>query len=109
MDSRISSSESASRLPSSLSFPHNEKKKNLISASASFVSFGGADGSMEPTRALLNIPSRGSRSWTTSSGDLGLLNDADEVEDRSVFVHEYNKLAKQVLHTSVPQEISALY
>lgn len=35
--------------------------------------------------------------WTSTSGDLGLLNDADEVEDRSVFVLEYNRLAKKVL------------
>ncbi|PHH93358.1 hypothetical protein CDD83_5912 [Cordyceps sp. RAO-2017] len=39
---------------------------------------------------------RSSGTWTTSSGELGLLGDTDEVEDRSVFVHEYNRLAKKV-------------
>lgn len=37
-----------------------------------------------------------SHTWTSSSGDLGLLKDADEVEDRAVFVQEYNRLAKKV-------------
>lgn len=39
---------------------------------------------------------RTSRTWTSTSGDIGLLNDADAVEDRSVFVLEYNRLAKKV-------------
>ncbi|KAI9149593.1 putative Rho-GTPase-activating protein 6 [Paramyrothecium foliicola] len=38
---------------------------------------------------------RSSRTWTTSSGDLGLLSDTDEVEDRAIFVQEYNRLAKK--------------
>ncbi|KFA46978.1 hypothetical protein S40293_09788 [Stachybotrys chartarum IBT 40293] len=39
---------------------------------------------------------RTSRTWTSSSGDIGLLgNDADQVEDRSAFVREYNGLAKK--------------
>lgn len=58
--------------------------------------FGGADGAMEPTRALLQFPSQDSRTWSTSSGDMGLLEDADEFEDRDIFVHEYNALAKKV-------------
>ncbi len=37
-----------------------------------------------------------SRTWASTSGDVGLLNDADEVEDRNVFVLEYNRLAKKV-------------
>lgn len=39
---------------------------------------------------------RSSRTWTTSSGDLGFLSDADEVEDRTIFAQEYNRLAKNV-------------
>ncbi|PHH74830.1 hypothetical protein CDD80_2817 [Ophiocordyceps camponoti-rufipedis] len=38
---------------------------------------------------------RSSGTWTTSSGELGLLSDTDEVEDRAIFVHEYNRLAKK--------------
>lgn len=37
-----------------------------------------------------------SHTWTSTSGDLGLLKDADEVEDRAVFVQEYNRLANKV-------------
>ncbi|KAJ4150093.1 hypothetical protein LMH87_010859 [Akanthomyces muscarius] len=36
-----------------------------------------------------------SHTWTSTSGDLGLLRDADEVEDRAIFVQEYNRLAKK--------------
>ncbi|OAA57183.1 Rho GTPase activation protein [Cordyceps fumosorosea ARSEF 2679] len=36
-----------------------------------------------------------SHTWTSTSGDLGLLKDADEVEDRAIFVQEYNRLAKK--------------
>lgn len=43
-------------------------------------------------------PMRGSRTWTTSSGELGLVNDSDEPEDRVAFVQEYNRLAKKVCH-----------
>lgn len=39
---------------------------------------------------------RSSQTWTTTSGDLGLLADADAVEDRAIFVYEYNRLAKKV-------------
>jgi hypothetical protein len=37
-----------------------------------------------------------SRTWTASSGDLGLLSDTDELEDRAAFLIEYNRLAKKV-------------
>jgi len=37
---------------------------------------------------------RSSNTWTSSSGDV--LSDQDEVEDRSVFVEEYNRLARKV-------------
>lgn len=37
-----------------------------------------------------------SRTWTTSSGELGLMSDTDELEDRILFVQEYNRLAKKV-------------
>jgi hypothetical protein len=37
-----------------------------------------------------------SATWTTSSGDMGIFSETDEVEDRSPFVDEYNRLAKKV-------------
>lgn len=46
---------------------------------------------------------RSSRTWTASSGDLGLLSDTDETEDRAVFVIEYNRLAKKVRMPRLPQ------
>ncbi|KAG6006154.1 hypothetical protein E4U21_007264 [Claviceps maximensis] len=66
------------RLPASAS-----SASLLLPHSASFQSFGNG------SRA------RTSGTWTTSSGELGLLNNADEVEDRDVFVQEYNRLAKK--------------
>ncbi|KAF7560495.1 hypothetical protein G7046_g3638 [Stylonectria norvegica] len=36
-----------------------------------------------------------SKTWTTSSGEMGLLSDTDEVEDRSLALLEYNRLAKK--------------
>ncbi|KAK7419727.1 hypothetical protein QQZ08_010740 [Neonectria magnoliae] len=47
-----------------------------------------------------NAPNRGSqmrssRTWTTSSGERGLLSDTDEVDNRAAFVQEYNRLAKK--------------
>lgn len=46
---------------------------------------------------------RSSRTWTTSSGDFGLLSDTDQVDDRGVFVQEYNRLAKKVHDSSGAQ------
>lgn len=37
-----------------------------------------------------------SATWTTSSGEMGIFSETDEVEDRSPFVDEYNRLAKKV-------------
>lgn len=37
-----------------------------------------------------------SRTWTTSSGDHGIMSDTDEWEDRASFVQEYNRLATKV-------------
>lgn len=45
----------------------------------------------------LDVPrSRRSNTWTSSSGDLGLLSEGDQVDDREDFVNEYNRLAKRV-------------
>ncbi|EGY18928.1 uncharacterized protein VDAG_09262 [Verticillium dahliae VdLs.17] len=37
-----------------------------------------------------------SATWTSSSGDLAMFSDTDEIEDRQHFVVEYNRLAKKV-------------
>lgn len=36
-----------------------------------------------------------SATWTSNSGDLGILSDTDEVGDRTQFVEEYNRLARK--------------
>ncbi|KLU88751.1 hypothetical protein MAPG_07735 [Magnaporthiopsis poae ATCC 64411] len=38
---------------------------------------------------------RSSNTWTSSSADMALLSDTDEVEDRTWFVEEYNRLASK--------------
>ncbi|KAK1718568.1 hypothetical protein BDP67DRAFT_368779, partial [Colletotrichum lupini] len=37
-----------------------------------------------------------SATWTSSVGDLALLSDTDEIQDRRIFVQDYNRLAKKV-------------
>lgn len=37
-----------------------------------------------------------SNNWTMSGGELGLVSDTDEIEDRALWVEEYNRLAKKV-------------
>ncbi|ORY71902.1 uncharacterized protein BCR38DRAFT_330319 [Pseudomassariella vexata] len=39
---------------------------------------------------------RSSNTWTSSSGDIGLASEGEEVDDREQFVDEYNRLAKKV-------------
>lgn len=60
-------------------FPHSVTVHDLPTAGAARIAQG-----------------RSSRTWTTSSGELGLLSDTDEVDDRSGYVQEYNRLAKKV-------------
>ncbi|KAK1981734.1 hypothetical protein LZ30DRAFT_555879, partial [Colletotrichum cereale] len=42
-----------------------------------------------------------SATWTSSIGDLAMLSDTDEIQDRRMFIHEYNRLAKKVSNSSV--------
>lgn len=60
---------------------------------------------MTSSAAVTNYPpnlghdrrgNRSSATWTTSSGDMGLFSDTDEIDERSQFVQEYNRLAKKV-------------
>jgi hypothetical protein len=39
---------------------------------------------------------RSSDTWTSSSGDLGILSDTDDIDDRADFIQEYNRLAQKV-------------
>jgi hypothetical protein len=55
---------------------------------------------MQNLGAKQGAPGRNSRTWTASSGELGLLSDTDELEDRAAFVLEYNRLAKKVLSSA---------
>ncbi|PVH89508.1 hypothetical protein DL98DRAFT_647264 [Cadophora sp. DSE1049] len=68
------------------------------------VSFVGFDGSDNPQQRLDGQPDghpdgrsrravRTSNTWTSSSGDV--LSDQDDIDDRTVFVQEYNRLARK--------------
>ncbi|KAI2621766.1 hypothetical protein GGR54DRAFT_647043 [Hypoxylon sp. NC1633] len=53
---------------------------------------------LKTSRSLgaLGVPAgRRSMTWTSSSGEIGLLSGGEEVEDRREFVNEYNRLAKR--------------
>lgn len=45
---------------------------------------------------------RSSRTWTSSSGEFGVLSDTDEVDNREVFIVEYNRLANKVARAERP-------
>ncbi|KAG6131864.1 hypothetical protein E4U12_003435 [Claviceps purpurea] len=89
MAQHLGTSQSSQNLRASYAYhPHRlpgsaRSTSLLLPHSASFQSFG------------YGSRARSSGTWTTSSGELGLLNNADEVEDRDVFVQEYNRLAKK--------------
>ncbi|KPM40770.1 hypothetical protein AK830_g5774 [Neonectria ditissima] len=87
--------------PSSLTDPPRRQsvattipsRRMLPSASSGSFSF-------PQTITVRNAPNqvphmRSSRTWTTSSGERGLLSDTDELENRAAFVQEYNRLAKK--------------
>ncbi|CAG9995946.1 unnamed protein product [Clonostachys byssicola] len=76
----------ASRSSTSLAFPQSATVHHLG---------GPRDGPMRRT----------SRTWTTSSGDLGLMSDTDEFDDRALVVQEYNRLAKKKkIEPAVPEK-----
>ncbi|KAM0264238.1 hypothetical protein ACHAQJ_000725 [Trichoderma viride] len=90
-----SASQSRNRLPSSQSARQASIPSRQIRTASSNPSI--AFPHNQAIQTLLNnqayVPS--SRTWTPSSGGLGLLSDADEIQDRAVFVEEYNRLAKK--------------
>lgn len=66
---------SASRSSTSLAFPHSATIHNLTGLGAQMHS---------------------SCTWTTSSGDLGVMSDTDELHDGTAYVQEYNRVASKV-------------
>ncbi|KJZ70247.1 hypothetical protein HIM_10361 [Hirsutella minnesotensis 3608] len=87
---RLSGSKSSQHLRVPNAAPHRGLPTSASSVSLAFP----------PSASLHSLMAQASQvrtsgTWTTSSGELGLLSDTDEVEDRSVFVHEYNRLAKK--------------
>lgn len=66
---------SSSRSQTSLAFPQSATMHNLTGHGAQMHS---------------------SCTWTTSSGELGIMSDTDEHDDGTVFVQEYNRLASKV-------------
>lgn len=50
--------------------------------------------SILPLEGQIRRGRRPSNTWTSSSGEV--FSETDEVDDRSVFIHEYNRLAKKV-------------
>lgn len=62
---------------------------NLSRSTGQFRSSGDASVVANSRRAV-----RTSNTWTSSEGDV--LSDQDEVDDRAVFIHEFNRLARKV-------------
>ncbi|KAM4065808.1 rhoGAP domain-containing protein [Hirsutella rhossiliensis] len=87
---RLSASKSSQHLRPPRAAPHHRLPTSASSVSLPFPHSASV-------HSLLAAPSqvRSSGTWTTSSGELGLLSDTDEVEDRAIFVHEYNRLARK--------------
>lgn len=88
---RLSASKSSQNLGA-----HNASQRHTLPASASFVSLDFPHSASVHSLLARTSQVRSSGTWTTSSGELGLLSDTDEVKDRTVFVHEYNRLARKV-------------
>jgi hypothetical protein len=66
--------------------------QNLVRSTGQFrssVALADASVVAHPRRAV-----RTSNTWTSSEGDV--LSDQDEVDDRAVFIHEFNRLARKV-------------
>ncbi|RFU72802.1 rho-gtpase-activating 6 [Trichoderma arundinaceum] len=88
-------SQSQNRIPSSQSAQQASIPSRKLRPASSNISV--AYPHSQAIQALLSnqayVPS--SRTWTPSSGGLGLLGDSDEVQDRAVFVEEYNRLARK--------------
>lgn len=97
-DSATIASQMASTSPTSLPLPlGTDRSSNASFANQQFI----VNSNTAPTLAGSHISRRhgafrSSATWTSSSGDLAMFSDTDEIEDRTRFVLEYNRLAKKV-------------
>jgi hypothetical protein len=93
----------------------NEPKDPRHRSSMTSINFTALDGSDDQAQTSL-VPAdghpggrehrvmRSSNTWTSSSGDV--LSDHDDVDDRTIFVHEYNRLARKVWPTAIIYELA---
>ncbi|CRK29156.1 hypothetical protein BN1708_015497 [Verticillium longisporum] len=96
IESETQKSHAGSTAPTSFLVPHSMPVSRQSSASR-YPRLANSDivpapltGSGHRTKYL-----QSSATWTSSSGDLAMFSDTDEIEDRQHFVVEYNRLAKK--------------
>jgi hypothetical protein len=91
---------------------NNSKVPHRSSSFTGTQSFGHSNGKFESSAALTEASTAGisrrilrtSNTWTSSSGDV--LSDQDEIDDRTIFIQEFNRLARKVCWEAL--EICAL-
>ena len=88
---RLAPSRSSQQLPT-----HNAFLPQRLPPSTSSISLAFPYNASVQSVLAQGSRVRSSGTWTASSGELGLVSDTDEVDDRAVYVHEYNRLAKKV-------------
>ncbi len=88
---RLAPSRSSQQLPT-----HNAFLPQRLPPSTSSISLAFPYNASVHSLLAQGSRVRSSGTWTASSGELGLVSDTDEVDDRAVYVHEYNRLAKKV-------------
>lgn len=94
MASTLPPSHSAAHLPGPV--PARRLPPAATNRSAANLSFP-RSATVHNLNTLGRRQMRSSKTWTTSSGEQGLMSDTDELEDRALFVQEYNRLARKVL------------
>ncbi|GJN74874.1 hypothetical protein PLICBS_008967 [Purpureocillium lilacinum] len=87
---RLAPSRSSQQLPT-----HNAFLPQRLPPSTSSISLAFPYNASVHSLLAQGSRVRSSGTWTASSGELGLVSDTDEVDDRAVYVHEYNRLAKK--------------
>ncbi|PHH62613.1 hypothetical protein CDD81_6847 [Ophiocordyceps australis] len=90
MAPRLVTSTSTQHLPS-----HQGLAPGRLPASASAVSLTFPQSASMHSLGVPPSRLHSSGTWTTSSAEMGLLGDVDDVGDRDLFVFEYNRLAKK--------------
>ncbi|PHH73841.1 hypothetical protein CDD82_5246 [Ophiocordyceps australis] len=90
MAPRLVTSTSTQHLPT-----HDGLAPGRLPASASAVSLTYPQSASMHSLGVPPSRLQSSGTWTTSSAEMGLLGDVDDVGDRDLFVFEYNRLAKK--------------